>query len=90
MLEQQGVSLENFPVDQKQIPTIYRVNMRQGQGLFLAQKMEMRDRDVIYVSNADQVELTKFLNLVNDVSSTVSGVSSDALVTRNSIRALGR
>ena len=89
-LQKQGVSLENFPVEQKQIPTVYRVNMRQGQGLFLTQRFEMRDRDVIYISNADQVELTKFLNLINDVSSTVSGVSNDALVTRNSIRALGR
>jgi polysaccharide export outer membrane protein len=90
LLEKVGVSLANFPPDQKLIPTIYRVNLRQGQGLFLTQQFPMRDRDILYISNADQVELNKFLDLVNNVSTTVSGVSNDALVTRNSIRALRR
>jgi polysaccharide export outer membrane protein len=48
----------------------------------------MRHKDIIYVSNADAVEVIKFLDYVRGITSTVSGVAEDALVTRDSIRAL--
>ncbi|MEZ5841196.1 MAG: polysaccharide biosynthesis/export family protein [Hyphomicrobiales bacterium] len=85
-LEKMGVDLAKFPADKTAIPTIYRANFRNPTSFFFSQKFQMLDKDVLYVSNADSVELIKFLTVVNSVSSTVSGVSSDALTTRNSIR----
>jgi len=46
----------------------------------------MQDKDIIYISNHDSVELIKFLDIVNSVSSTASGVSSDVVATRDAVR----
>jgi polysaccharide export outer membrane protein len=58
--------------------------------LFATQQFKMEDKDVIYISNSDSVELVKFLDIVNSVSSTVAGVSDDVNDTRNAVRNLGR
>ena len=42
------------------------MNFRDPSGYFLAQAFEMRNKDVIYVSNAIAVETTKFLNYLQD------------------------
>ena len=57
---------------------------------FVARNFFMQDRDVLYVSNADKVELFKVLELVTGVSGAVANVATDALSTRTAIRALGR
>jgi polysaccharide export outer membrane protein len=54
------------------IPVIYLVNLRDPSGYFLAQTFEMRNKDVIYVSNAASVETTKFLNFVRTIMATVN------------------
>lgn len=82
------VDLKKFPASQKFVPTIYRANFRDPSSFFFAQSFPMRHKDIIYVSNADSIEVIKFLAYLNTITSTVSGVSSDALVTRDSIRAL--
>ena len=38
----------------------------------------MRDDDIIYVDNADQVEITKFLGMLTNFTSSASGMASDA------------
>ena len=68
------------------VPVIFKANLRDPSTFFLVQKFPMQDKDIIYVSNSDSVELLKFLNIVNSVSSTVSGASSDVVSTRDSVR----
>lgn len=87
-LEAMKADLKNFPRDQKFIPTVYRANYRDPSSFFFAQGFPMRHKDIIYVSNADAVEVIKFMDYVRSITSTVSGVADDALVTRDSIRAL--
>jgi polysaccharide export outer membrane protein len=87
-LEALKVDLRKFPRDQKLIPTIYRANFRDPSSFFFAQSFPMRHKDIVYVANADAVELTKFLDFLRTITSTVSGVAEDALITRDSIRAL--
>jgi polysaccharide export outer membrane protein len=53
----QGVDLSNFPPNQQAIPTVYRVNFADPAVFFFAQQFPMRNSDVIYISNADTVEL---------------------------------
>jgi polysaccharide export outer membrane protein len=54
------------------IPIIYNVSLRDPGGYFLTSKFEMRNKDVIYVSNAQAVESTKFLNYLRTLVATVN------------------
>jgi polysaccharide export outer membrane protein len=67
---QLGVDIEQFPGPV--IPVIYQVNLRDPSGYFLAQKFPMRNKDVIFTSNAASVEATKFLSFVRTVLATVN------------------
>ena len=46
------------------VPVVYRINLANAESFFVMQSFRMRDKDVMYVSNAPMVELQKFLNLV--------------------------
>jgi polysaccharide export outer membrane protein len=74
------IDLKKFPRHQKFIPTIYRANFRDPSSFFFAQGFPMRHKDIIYVSNADSVELTKFLDFLRTITSTVASVATDGLV----------
>jgi polysaccharide export outer membrane protein len=89
-LEALKVDLKRFPAEQKLIPTIYRANFRDPSSFFFAQGFPMRHKDIIYVANADAVEIVRFLSFVRAITSTVAGVTEDAQITRDSARALGR
>src|SRR5215813_12636684 len=54
------------------IPVIYNINFRNPGSQFLATTFEMRNKDVVYVSNSVSVEATKFLTYVRTVSSTLN------------------
>src|SRR3984957_9289014 len=62
------VSKYNSPV----IPVIYSINFRDPSGYFLAVQMQVRNKDVLYVSNATTVEATKFMNYVRLIVGTVN------------------
>ncbi|HEV7719098.1 MAG TPA: polysaccharide biosynthesis/export family protein [Arsenicitalea sp.] len=64
VLLREGVNLQRFPATQKTIPTVYRANFTDPASFFLARQFPMRNGDMIYISNAGGVELTKFLNLL--------------------------
>jgi polysaccharide biosynthesis/export protein len=56
-------------------PVVYRLNLREVQNYFYAERFPMEDRDVIYVANAPLTELQKFFTLVNTITGPViSGV----------------
>ncbi|WP_022722520.1 polysaccharide biosynthesis/export family protein, partial [Rhodopseudomonas sp. B29] len=67
---QLGVDVSSFegPI----IPVIYSVNLRDPGGYFLTQSFEMRNKDVIFVSNAMSVETTKFLNFLRTIMATAN------------------
>ena len=41
------------------VPTIYRVNMRDPNSFFLARRFPIRNKDILYVSNAPATEVQK-------------------------------
>ena len=86
MLERLKVDLRAFPPEQVMVPVVYRANFRDPSSFFFAQSFPMRHKDVIYVSNADAVEVTKFLAYLLQFTSTSSGFGTDVLITRDSIR----
>jgi polysaccharide export outer membrane protein len=80
VLEALKVDLRKFPKTQKFIPTVYRANFRDPSSFFFADNFPMRNKDIIYVANADAVELTKFLDFLRTITSTVSGVATDGVL----------
>jgi polysaccharide export outer membrane protein len=55
------------------VPVVYRVNLRDPRAYFFARNFIMRDRDVLFVANAQLSELQKFLQILagaRDVAST--------------------
>ena len=85
-LEKMGVDLSKFPPNDQLIPTVYRANFRDPSSFFTAQGFQMRHKDIIYVSNADSVEVVKFLDYLRAITSTVSGVAGDAVLTKDALR----
>jgi polysaccharide biosynthesis/export protein len=65
-----GVNISRFegPI----IPVIYQVNLRDPGGYFLSQSFEMRNKDVIFASNAAAVETTKFLIFLRTIMATAN------------------
>lgn len=54
------------------IPTIYQANFRRPEIYFLAQRFFMQPGDVLYVSNADAVELSKAMKMLESVTAPVT------------------
>ena len=82
-LQNMGVDLSRFPGDQPTIPTIYRVNFRDPSGFFASRKFPMRDGDVLYVDNADLVEVGKFLSIITTVTTPSNAGMATTLQIRN-------
>ncbi len=85
-----GVDISSFngPI----IPVIYNINFRDPAGYFLATKFEMRNKDVIYISNAVSVEVTKFLVYLHGLYGTVNDpiqTATSAIVLKNLITGSG-
>ncbi len=70
------------------IPVIFRANLRDPSTMFLVQKFPMQDKDIIFVTNSKATELLKFLDILNSVTSSASGVSNDVVSTRDSVKDL--
>jgi len=75
-----GVDVSHFKSDQ--VPVIFRANLRDPASFFAVQQFPMQNKDVIYVSTADAVELVKFLTIVNSVTSS----TRDIVDTRDTLR----
>ena len=65
-----GVPVEKFPDDH--IPVIYRFDLRDPGGFFLASSFPVRNKDVIYIGNAAIVKFMKFITVVGATTSAAS------------------
>jgi polysaccharide biosynthesis/export protein len=57
------------------VPIVYNVSFKDPGGYFLATKVQMHNKDVVFAANAQSVEVTKFFQLVNQMVATAEGVS---------------
>jgi polysaccharide export outer membrane protein len=60
------------------VPVIYWVNLKDPASFFIAQTFPVRNKDLIYVSNAPAAELQKFLNIVGSITSPILNLGSNA------------
>ncbi|MBB3387418.1 polysaccharide export outer membrane protein [Rhizobium sp. BK275] len=86
-LQRLNIDTSRFKGDK--VPVIFRANLRDPATLFAVQEFRMADKDVMYISNAHSVELVKFFDVLNSITSTISGVSNDAADTRSAVESLG-
>jgi polysaccharide biosynthesis/export protein len=88
----EALGIDCTPFEGPMIPVVYTINLRDPAGLFLASSFEMRNKDILYVSNAFAVESTKFINYLNTLQSAVTtpmNTVTTAYGLRNIIRGTG-
>lgn len=72
-----GVAGENPPLTPDgKVPVIYRVDLKDPRSFFVAQGFPIRNKDVMYVSNAPAAELQKFLNILTSVVFSAQGLGA--------------
>lgn len=72
-----GVAGENPPLTPDgKVPVIYRVDLKDPRSFFVAQGFPIRNKDVVYISNAPAAELQKFLNILTSVVFTAQGLGA--------------
>jgi polysaccharide export outer membrane protein len=81
-----GIDVSHFSGEM--VPTVFRANLRDPAMFFATQEFKMQDKDIIYISNAASVELSKVLDVINGVSNTTANVPRNALTTKRSIKNL--
>jgi len=72
------------------IPVVYNINFRDPAGYFLATKFQMRNKDVIFASNAVGVEQAKVMNYIRLISATVNDpivAGQNVVIFRNLLKA---
>jgi polysaccharide export outer membrane protein len=58
------------------VPIVYSVSFADPAGYFLATKVQMHNKDVIFAANAQSVEITKFVALINTIISVPNNVAA--------------
>lgn len=66
MLKKLGATLDSFP-NAETVPTVYRVNLKNPAGLFLAHSIPLRHNDMVYVSEHPLMEVGKLMTILRDV-----------------------
>jgi len=77
-----AVGVDAEPAGGKDVPIIYRLNLREGDGYFLARQFEMRDKDIVLVANSDGAQLLKFATLVQAILTPAQSVASTVLTVK--------
>jgi polysaccharide export outer membrane protein len=70
LAEKLGVDCSKM--DGPTVPIVYSVSFSDPAGYFLATKMQMRNKDVIFAANAQSVEITKFTQFLNALLTTAN------------------
>jgi polysaccharide export outer membrane protein len=72
LAEKFGVDCSRF--DRPTVPIVYSVSFKDPGGYFLATRLQMHNKDLLFAANAETVEVDKFLNFIQNVAATANGV----------------
>lgn len=64
------------------VPVVYRINVSDPATFFVAQSFPIRDKDVLYVSNAPLADFQKFVNVVFSALLPAASIATTAAVAR--------
>jgi len=87
-----AMGIDCTPYEGPVIPVIYTINLRDPAGYFLASSFEIRNKDILYASNAFSVESTKFMTYLNTIQATIQApitTVTSAYGLRNIIQGAG-
>jgi polysaccharide export outer membrane protein len=74
LVEQLGVDCSRFTGPT--IPVVYNVSFKDPGGYFLATRVQMHNKDLIFAANAESVEIDKFLAFAQNVILTANSVAA--------------
>ena len=63
-------------MDGPTVPVVYAVSFADPAGYFLATRVQMHNKDVLFAANAQSVDITKFANFVNTLISVPNNVAA--------------
>lgn len=63
------------PVTSRGVPVVYRLNLNEGQGFFVASNFQIEPDDIIYAPRAGAAEARKFFEVVQSLTRVVYDVS---------------
>jgi polysaccharide export outer membrane protein len=73
-------------MDGPTVPIVYSVSFSDPAGYFLATRVQMRNKDVVFAANAQSVEITKFVGFLNTlISLPASGYGLSSAIETNRI-----
>jgi polysaccharide export outer membrane protein len=64
------------PRSEASVPVIYRIDLTDPTTFFAAQRFPLRNRDILYVSNAPGVDLQKFVTLLSQGAFSIIGITN--------------
>jgi polysaccharide biosynthesis/export protein len=76
LAEKLGVDCSKM--DGPTVPVIYTVSFVDPGGYFLASRLQMHNKDIIFAANAQSVEIEKFTTLLNSIISVPNNVAAAA------------
>lgn len=71
------------PVTSRGVPVVYRLNLNEGEGFFIASNFQMQPDDVIYAPRAGAAEMRKFFEFVQSITRVVYDVSVTSTLNLN-------
>jgi polysaccharide biosynthesis/export protein len=74
LAEKLGVDCSKM--DGPTVPIVYSVSFSDPAGYFLATRVQMHNKDVIFAANAQAVEITKFATFLNTLISVPSNIGA--------------
>jgi polysaccharide export outer membrane protein len=63
-------------MDGPTVPIVYSVSFVDPAGYFLASRVQMHNKDIIFAANAQSVDIEKFTNFLNAVISVPNNVAT--------------
>ena len=70
-LEAMGANIPEQYAESSFVPVVYRFNLRNPEGFFFAKNIYLRNKDLLYVSNAPIIGWLKLNGIVRDYNATI-------------------
>jgi len=71
------------PATSRGVPVVYRLNLNEGEGFFIASNFQMQSDDLIYTPRAGAAEMRKFFEVVQSITRVVYDVSVTSTLNLN-------
>jgi len=65
-----------IPAGQRAVPVVFRLDMQNASSFFAAKSFPVKDKDILYVSNAPLTNVQKFLQIIGSITGPIIGGAS--------------